>query len=124
MSSSDDDDEQQGLLSPAADSHKPDGSSPALLDDIAVASLRQRRRAEVFAMAKLNVAIAMLNAGYWPTEMLKTPIFGAVGYNSSSLIYLFFGLFAFFTPLLVNRIGNKRTVAIGGSVLRGVSPFD
>ena len=57
-------------------------------------------------MAKLNVAIAMLNAGYWPTEMLKTPIFGAVGYNSSSLIYLFFGLFAFFTPLLVNKIAS------------------
>ena len=25
-------------------------------------------------MAKLNIAIAMLNAGYWPTEMLKTPV--------------------------------------------------
>eukprot|EP01043_Picozoa_sp_COSAG02_P015691 COSAG02_NODE_675_length_18611_cov_7.033492_5_plen_349_part_00 len=111
--SSDDEDEQQGLLSPAAGDHSPDSSSAPPLDDAAVALLRQRRRAEVCAMAKLNVAIAMLNAGYWPTEMLKTPIFGAVGYNSSSLIYLFFGLFAFFTPLLVNKIGNKWTVAIG-----------
>lgn len=110
---SDDEDEHQGLLSPVAGGQNPDGSGTPPLDDAAVASLRQRRRAEVFAMAKLNVAIAMLNAGYWPTEMLKTPIFGAVGYNSSSLIYLFFGLFAFFTPLLVNRIGNKWTVAIG-----------
>jgi hypothetical protein len=100
--------EQQGLLSPAAE-----GGSEPPLDEATIAALRQRRRAEVWAMAKLNVAIAMLNAGYWPTEMLKTPIFGAVGYNSSSLIYLFFGIFAFFTPLLVNRIGNKWTVALG-----------
>lgn len=111
--SSDDESEQQGLLSPPSTGQGSDDGSAAPLDDATVASLRQRRRAEVCAMAKLNVAIAMLNAGYWPTEMLKTPIFGAVGYNSSSLIYLVFGLFAFFTPWLVNRIGNKWTVAIG-----------
>ena len=111
--SSDDESEHQGLLSPASTAQGVADGSAAPLDDTTVASLRQRRRAEVCAMAKLNVAIAMLNAGYWPTEMLKTPIFGAVGYNSSSLIYLVFGLFAFFTPWLVNRIGNKWTVAIG-----------
>ena len=87
MRSSDDEDEQQGLLAPAAVGQSDSGgATDTPLDDATVAALRQRRRAEVCAMAKLNVAIAMLNAGYWPTEMLKTPIFGAVGYNSSSLI--------------------------------------
>lgn len=57
----------------------------------------------------------MLVSSDWPTEMLKTTIFGPVGYNSSSIIYLFFGMFAFFTPVMVNKIGIKCTIA-GGAV--------
>jgi hypothetical protein len=29
-------------------------------------------------MSQMNIAIAMLNAGYWPTEMLKTALFETV----------------------------------------------
>lgn len=78
-----------------------------------LAALRRRRRAEVLGMARLNVGVALLNAGYWPTEMLKTPLFAAVGYNSSALIYLFFGLFAFFTPMFVAKVGVARVIALG-----------
>jgi hypothetical protein len=116
---SDDESEQQGLLSLSTTAGAAGSSGQLELDAPTVAALRQRRRAEVWAMAKLNVAIAMLNAGYWPTEMLKTPIFGPVGYNSSSLIYAFFGAFAFFTPVLVNTIGIKCTIA-GGAVFYAV----
>ena len=59
------------------------------------------------------LALMLLNAGYWPTEMLKTPLFAGVGYNSSALIYSFFAIFAFFTPVLCARLGVKWVVAIG-----------
>jgi hypothetical protein len=43
------------------------------------------------------MAHVMRSMRWWscrPTEMLKTPLFEAVGYNSSALIYLFFGVHA------------------------------
>eukprot|EP01051_Picozoa_sp_SAG22_P007200 SAG22_NODE_497_length_9790_cov_3.684178_7_plen_419_part_00 len=45
--------------------------------------------------------------------MLKTALFGTVGYNSSALIYLFFGLCAFSTPWVVGKLSVKWTVFAG-----------
>eukprot|EP01052_Picozoa_sp_SAG31_P018222 SAG31_NODE_1283_length_9011_cov_2.475202_1_plen_81_part_00 len=60
-----DDDERQRLT----ECQRSTGAEPKTL--AATTARKRRRRAEVLGMVKMNVAIALLNAGYWPTEMLK-----------------------------------------------------
>ena len=109
--SSDDDDDERERLVPGESAGRPAATSDS--SELPLRAMRRRRWAEVWGMARLNIALMLLNAGYWPTEMLKTPLFAGVGYNSSALIYSFFAIFAFFTPILCARLGVKWVVAIG-----------
>jgi hypothetical protein len=56
--------------SPSESSAHPIRGFAAAAADVEAARLagrrQRRRRAEVWHMARLNIAIAMLNAGYWP----------------------------------------------------------
>ena len=109
----DGDDEAERLLDEGAPLLADGGAGSAAATEDDRAAARQRRRAELQALALMITAGALLNGGYNPSESYRSAVFGALGYYSSFVLYIFMAVGNLFVPWVVGRMGVERTMSVG-----------